>query len=69
MANTTPYAVSLDAGTYKITVSKEGYETATRNVTLANGETKTETFTLTALKASLTVTSDPSGADVTVERV
>lgn len=66
MANTTPYTVELAPGTYTITVSKAGYVTQTRSVTLTAGQTKTEAFTLAVQPAVLTVTSDPDGADVTV---
>lgn len=69
MTDVTPKTYELDAGTYTITVSKAGYVTQTRQVTLSAGQSKTEAFTLAQQKATLTVTSEPEGADVTVERV
>ncbi|WAI01765.1 PEGA domain-containing protein [Methanogenium organophilum] len=51
-------------GTYNVTVVKDGYDSATRIVTLTKGETEDISFTLIQQVGTLQVNSNPSGASI-----
>ncbi|HYA96875.1 MAG TPA: serine/threonine-protein kinase, partial [Methylomirabilota bacterium] len=64
----TPLTVSgLLPGQHSITVSKGGYSTDTRNVTVASGTKSSLVIHLSQLMATLSVTSNPAGANVFVD--
>lgn len=69
MEGITPYEAQLAPGNYKVTVSKEGYVTQEKTVTVVAGETVTEDFVLAVEQGTLRVTSTPTGAAVTVAPV
>jgi serine/threonine-protein kinase len=61
----TPLTVSsLMPGTYKITLSKPGYASETRNVEVAGGKGAMLDLKLTATKGYLTVAGTPAGAQI-----
>ena len=62
----TPLTVELPAGTYTISVKKEGYETYTETITLRAGDARTIEITLESESGVLRVETNPSGADVYV---
>jgi len=64
---------TLDAGTYTLDFSLEGYDSERRTVFLTEGETEILSVTLAALptaapsRASLAITSNPTGAQVHID--
>jgi serine/threonine-protein kinase len=64
----TPLALSnLQPGLHSITVSKSGYATDTRSVSVASGAKATSIIHLSQLTAMLVVKSDPPGANIFVD--
>jgi serine/threonine protein kinase len=64
----TPFALtSLQPGQHTITVSKAGYSTDTRTVTVTSGNRSSAQIHLAQLVATLVVRSDPPGASVYVD--
>ena len=64
----TPFALTnLQPGQHTITVSKPGYSTDTRTVTVISGNRATVVVHLAQLMATLVVSSDPAGANVYVD--
>ncbi len=64
----TPFALTnLQPGQHTITVSKPGYSTDTRTVTVTSGNRATVVVHLSQLMATLVVSSDPAGANVYVD--
>lgn len=63
----TPQMISsLAPGTYRVTISKAGYATETRNIEVMNGNRASLDVKLNALKASLTI-SGTAGARITID--
>ncbi len=65
----TPYRGELTAGRCVLRLESPGYVAEQQTVALERGETASRAFTLTPLPCSLEITSDPSGAEVTVDDV
>jgi cytochrome c biogenesis protein CcdA len=65
-AKASPCTFSLTPGTHTVTISKAGYETRTESVTITAGVTTTKSYTLTSSKGTLSITTTPTGAKVTV---
>lgn len=64
----TPFAwTNLSPGQHTITVSKPGYSTDTRTVSIASGNRTNTIVHLSQLMATLVVKSDPPGANVYVD--
>ena len=64
----TPFALTnLQPGQHSITVSKAGYGTDTRSVTVTSGNRATAVVHLAQLMATLVVKSDPIGANIYVD--
>ncbi len=64
----TPFALTnLQPGQHSITVSKPGYATDTRTVTITSGNRSTTQLRLAPLMATLVVKSDPPGASIYVD--
>ena len=64
----TPFALTnLQPGQHTITVSKPGYSTDTRTVSVTSGNRATIVVHLSQLMATLVVSSDPAGANVYVD--
>jgi len=64
----TPFALTnLQPGQHTITVSKPGYSTDTRTVSVISGNRATVVVHLSQLMATLVVASDPAGANVYVD--
>ncbi len=64
----TPFAwTNLSPGQHTITVSKAGYSTDTRTVTITSANRTSTIVHLSQLMATLVVKSDPAGADVYVD--
>ena len=64
----TPFALtSLQPGQHTITVTKAGYSTDTRTITITSGNRATAQIHLTQLMATLVVKSTPPGASVYVD--
>jgi serine/threonine protein kinase len=64
----TPFALTnIQPGQHSITVSKSGYSTDTRTVTITSGNRATAQIHLAQLVATLIVKSDPPGASVYVD--
>lgn len=64
----TPQVVgSLAPAVYKVTVSKPGYSTETRNIQVVSGNRVSLDVKLTALKATLTVGGTPVGASILID--
>jgi hypothetical protein len=64
----TPFTLTnLQPGQHTITVSKPGYSTDTRTVTVTSGNRATVVVHLSQLMATLVVTSEPAGANVYVD--
>jgi eukaryotic-like serine/threonine-protein kinase len=64
----TPFALTnLQPGQHSITVSKAGYSTDTRPVTVTSGNRATTVVHLAQLMATLIVKSDPVGANIYVD--
>jgi len=64
----TPFALSnLQPGQHSITVSKAGYSTDTRSVSVTSGNRATTVVHLAQLMATLVVKTDPAGASVYVD--
>jgi len=64
----TPFALTnLQPGQHTITVSKPGYSTDTRTITVTSGNRATVVVHLSQLMATLVVSSDPAGANVYVD--
>jgi serine/threonine protein kinase len=64
----TPFALTnIQPGQHTITVSKSGYSTDTRTVSITSGNRATEQIHLAQLVATLVVKSDPPGASVYVD--
>lgn len=64
----TPLAVTnLQPGSHSITVTKPGYSSDTRAVTVASGSKSTLVIHLAQMMATLAVTSDPPGASIYVD--
>ncbi len=64
----TPFALTnLQPGQHTITVSKPGYSTDTRTVTVTSGNRATVVVHLSQLMATVVVSSDPAGANVYVD--
>ena len=64
----TPFALTnIQPGQHSITVSKSGYSTDTRTVTITSGNRATAQIHLAQLVATLVVKSDPPGASVYVD--
>lgn len=60
----TPLEVTLLPGEYEIKVSKEGYEERTSVVHLLPGDSVVLNFNLSSTSGTVTIVSEPSGADV-----
>ena len=60
----TPLTLNLAPGTYTVKLTMKDYEDYTTTVTLSPGDVKSLSITLTPKFGSLTVTSEPSGAEV-----
>jgi serine/threonine-protein kinase len=58
---------SLAPGTYKVTLSKSGYASETRNIEIVAGNRASLDIRLNAVKASLTVAGTPSGARILID--
>jgi hypothetical protein len=64
----TPFALTnLQPGQHTITLSKPGYSTDTRTVTVTSGNRANVVVHLSQLMATLVVTSDPAGANIYVD--
>jgi hypothetical protein len=64
----TPFALTnLQPGQHTITVSKPGYSTETRTITVTSGNRATVVVHLSQLMATVVVSSDPAGANVYVD--
>ncbi len=64
----TPFALTnIQPGQHSITISKPGYSTDTRTVTITSGNRATAQIHLAQLVATLVVKSDPPGASVYVD--
>ncbi|MFZ0958334.1 MAG: PEGA domain-containing protein [Candidatus Sulfotelmatobacter sp.] len=64
----TPLAVSsLDPGPHSITVSKSGYVTDSRTIKVVSGSKSSVVIHLNQLTATLSVTSNPPGANIYVD--
>jgi eukaryotic-like serine/threonine-protein kinase len=64
----TPFALTnLQPGQHTITVSRPGYSTDTRTVTVTSGNRATVVVHLSQLMATVVVSSDPAGANVYVD--
>jgi serine/threonine protein kinase len=64
----TPLAVSsLDPGPHSITVSKNGYVTDSRTIKVVSGSKSSVVVHLSQLSATLSVTSNPAGANIYVD--
>ena len=64
----TPFALTnLQPGQHTITVSKPGYSTDTRTITVTSGNRATVVVHLSQLMATLVLSSDPAGANVYVD--
>ena len=64
----TPLAVSsLDPGAHSITVSKSGYVTDSRSIKIVSGSKTSVVVHLSQLSATLSVTSNPPGANIYVD--
>jgi len=64
----TPLALTqIQPGQHSVTISKAGYSTDARTITVASGSHTTTTARLTQLMATLIVKSDPSGAHIYVD--
>ena len=64
----TPFTVAgLQPGKHSVTVNKAGYAPDARNVEVASGSKSTVLLHLTQLMATLSVKSDPAGANVYVD--
>ncbi len=64
----TPFVLSnIQPGPHSITVSKPGYTTDTRSVTVASANRATTVIHLAQLMATLIVKSDPAGANIYVD--
>ena len=65
---TTPFTLAqLAPGPHTLAVSKPGYVTETKSVTVSSGSKSTISLHLTPLGATISVSSDPSGAAVWVD--
>lgn len=64
-----PREISLEQGTYSVTVSAPGYTTFTQEVSLKSGTTEIVQPVLTELPGKLIIDSSPSGAVVSVNGV
>jgi serine/threonine protein kinase len=61
----TPYDIGgLNPGQHTLTITKSGYASDTRTIDVASGSKSFVTVQLSALTATLSVTSDPSAAEV-----
>lgn len=66
----TPLIISdLSPGTYQIQLRKSGYKDILSSVTVISGTTSTYNFTLIPLLGTINIFSNPSGADVYIDRV
>jgi hypothetical protein len=70
----TPASVrDIAPGEHSLTISKEGYEKRNEKINIASGEKKTVEYTLTQvpipIKATLSVNTSPSGAQLSVDRI
>jgi len=64
----TPFTVTqLAPGPHTLVISKSGYATETKSLTIAAGSKNTVSVHLNALAAAISVTSDPSGASVFID--
>jgi len=64
----TPFTVTqLAPGPHTLVISKSGYATETKSLTIAAGSKNTVSAHLNALAAAISVTSDPSGASVFID--
>jgi hypothetical protein len=73
-AKTTPSTFTLDAGTHVIRLALTGHKDYSASVTLQSGDAKTVAAALTKqplppTTGTLTVTSTPSGADVSIDGI
>ena len=59
--------VALTPGTYKVTISKAGYASETRNVEVASGSRAALDVKLTLTKGYLTITSTPAGVHIAID--
>ncbi|ASJ03528.1 hypothetical protein A3L09_09810 [Thermococcus profundus] len=64
---TTPLSLSLNPGTYRIDLSKEGYWSYSTTITITPGSAPTINVTLTPKPATLTILSEPSGTSVYID--
>jgi serine/threonine protein kinase len=65
VASLTPFNLpGVSAGEHKLTVSKDGYTPQTRTIEVSAGSTLTINVQLALLLATVSVTSDPSGAAI-----
>jgi|GEM_PF-6396602 len=61
----TPAQITLNAGSYTVEVSLDGYSASAKYITLDGGEAEKVVFTLTPLKpGKLTINSNPQGAEL-----
>lgn len=64
----TPQVVgSLAPALYKVTVSKAGYSTETRNIQVTAGNRVSLNVKLTALKATVSIAGTPTGAGISID--
>jgi serine/threonine protein kinase len=57
----------LSPGAHTISVSRAGFDEATRTVQVVAGQTSPVSFTLTEARAIVAITSEPSGAEVAID--
>jgi hypothetical protein len=57
-----------EAGTYDLRISKDGYQTISDEVTLESGTLTEKSYELERAMGTLVVKSDPSGADVYIDK-
>lgn len=63
---TTPYTVDLPPGNYVATLTKEGYATATENFTITADQTTTLDVVMSQILGTLSLTSSPTGVNVSI---
>jgi hypothetical protein len=64
----TPYTFSdWPTGTYRVTLSKEGYESVTNSVTIEGGETTPLSLTLTEPRGEIDIVTTPPGLEIYID--
>jgi len=66
---TAPCTFSLTPGTHTVTITRTGYVTRTDSVTISAGVTTTKSYTLVLEKGTLSVSTSPTGAGVSISGV